>query len=264
MSLRFNSLDDDAKHVVRAAALIGPRTSRAWLVGATGFDDDRAPVAARAAVDAGVLLTGDGDGYGFRHALLRQAVLDDLVPDERIALHRAIAHALDDHSERAAGIDQVVELARHWDAAEESRPALRLLVAAARQADASYAFEAALGAYERALFWWDAVDDPSAGYAGYIDRAADLARAGLDEACALNPNRGVEAVGRVYPLMWTADRASELFEIGTRAAPCPRSCRRRRACRVPCQPRPLPAAPHDGGRDPRRGRANDGRKCGDQ
>jgi DNA-binding NarL/FixJ family response regulator len=234
MSVRFNSLDADARHLVRTAALIGPRAPRAWLAAASGLDADRARTSARAAVDAGVLLADNGGwGYAFRHALLRQAVLEDTLPDERIALHHTIAHALTDHPERAVDIDQVAELARHWDAAEEANPALRWLVAAAQQAEARYAFDAAFDAYERALFWWDAVDAPSvvagidhaalvlaaadaAGFAGHIERAADLGRAGLEEASIIDPERGVEAASRVYGIMWTADRAPELHEFATR------------------------------------------------
>jgi DNA-binding NarL/FixJ family response regulator len=234
MSVRFNSLDADARHLVRTGALIGPRAPRGWLAAASGLDAERARASARAAVDAGVLLAdSDGWGYAFRHALLRQAVLEDTLPDERIALHRAIAHALTDHPERAVDVDQVAELARHWDAADEANPALRWLVAAAQQAEARYAFDAAFEAYERALFWWDAVDTPAAiaqidhaalvlaaadaaGFAGHIERAADLGRAGLEEACGIDPERGIEAASRVYGIMWTADRAPELHEFATR------------------------------------------------
>jgi DNA-binding CsgD family transcriptional regulator len=234
MSVRFHSLDSDGRHLVRTAAMIGPRAPRAWLVRATGHDNDRARAAARAAVDAGVLVADDdGRGYAFRHALLRQAVLEDILPDERVALHRTIAEALIDHPERAVDVDQVAELARHWDAAEEATPALRWLVAAAQQAEARYAFDAAFEAYERALFWWEGVDAPSvvagidhadlvlaaadaAGFAGHIERAADLGRAGLEEACIIDPERGVEAASRVYGIMWSADRAPELYEFATR------------------------------------------------
>jgi len=163
---------------------------------------------------------------------LRQAVLDELLPDERVALHDAIAAALTAHPALAVGIDRVAELARHWDAARDASSALRWLVAAAEQAVQSFAFEAAFDHYERALGWWESVDDApavagidhaallldaadAAGLAGHIGRAADLARAGLDEAYALDASRGVEAAGRVYPLMWAADRAPELFEFST-------------------------------------------------
>jgi DNA-binding CsgD family transcriptional regulator len=234
MSARFNSLDDDARHFVRTAALIGPRAARTWLAAATKLETDRARSAARAAADAGVLIADDdGRGYTFRHALLRQAVLDDILPDERVALHRAIAEALATHEERVVGIEHATELARHWDAAEAAEPALRAQVAAAQRAEASYAFEAAYMAYERALFWWSAVDDPeavtgidhadllldaadAAGYSGRTERAADLGKAAVEEACTLDLERGIEASGRVYPLMWSAGRGPELYDFASR------------------------------------------------
>jgi DNA-binding CsgD family transcriptional regulator len=180
-----------------------------------------------------LLIAGaDGTSYDFRHALLRQAVLDDVLPDERVALHGAIAAALTAQPAVAVGVDRVAELARHWDAARDATQALRWLVASAEQAAKSFAFEAAIDEYERVLGWWESVDDASAvagtdhaallldaadaaGLAGRIGRAADLAWAGLEEAFALDESRGVEAAGRVYPLLWEADRASELFDFST-------------------------------------------------
>ncbi len=233
MLARFSGLDEPTRHLVRTAAVIGATAPQAWLAAAAGLDANATRGAARAAVDRGLLIPGgDGTSYHFRHALLRQAVLDELLPDERVALHHAIAGALAAHPAVAVGIDRVAELARHWDAARDASSALRWLVAAAEQAEQSFAFEAAFHDYELALGWWESVDDApevagidhaallldaadAAGLAGHIGRAADLARAGLDEAYALDASRGVEAAGRVYPLLWEADRAAELFEFST-------------------------------------------------
>jgi len=233
MLARFSALDEHSRHLVRTAAVIGATAPQAWLAAAAGLDDDTTRGAARAAVDRGLLIAGgDGRSYHFRHALLRQAVLDELLPDERVALHDAIAAALTVHPAVAVGIDRIAELARHWDAARNASSALRWLVAAAEQAEKSFAFEAAFDDYELALGWWESVDDApavagidhaallldaadAAGLAGHIGRAADLARAGVDEAYALDASRGVEAAGRVYPLLWQADRAAELFEFST-------------------------------------------------
>jgi DNA-binding CsgD family transcriptional regulator/tetratricopeptide (TPR) repeat protein len=233
MLARFSVLDEPSRHLVRTAAVIGPTAPQAWLAAAAGLDGNATRGAARAAVDRGLLIAGgDGTSYHFRHALLRQAVLDELLPDERVALHAAIAAALTAHPAVAVGIDRIAELARHWDAARDASSALRWLVAAAGQAERSFAFEAAFHDYELALGWWESVDDApavagidhaallldaadAAGLAGHIGRAADLARAGLDEAYALDASRGVEAAGRVYPLLWEADRAGELFEFST-------------------------------------------------
>jgi DNA-binding CsgD family transcriptional regulator len=233
MLARFSALDEPGRHLVRTAAVIGAAAPQAWLAAAAGLDEHATRGAARAAVDRGLLIAGgDGTSYHFRHALLRQAVLDELLPDERVALHHAIAAALTANPAVAVGIDPIAELARHWDAARDAPSALRWLVAAAIQAEQSFAFEAAFDDYERALGWWESVDDApvvagidhaallldaadAAGLAGHIGRAADLARAGLDDAYALDASRGVEAAGRVYPLLWEADRAAELFEFST-------------------------------------------------
>jgi DNA-binding CsgD family transcriptional regulator/tetratricopeptide (TPR) repeat protein len=228
MLARFSSLDAEAQHLVRVAAVIGARSPRGWQAGASGLSAEAARTATRAAADAGVLLADEG-AYAFRHALLRQAVLDDLLPDELVELHRVIAKALTDHPEYAVGVDRTAELARHWDAAEVPEPALKWLVAAAQHAHEAYAFEAAFEAYERALFWWDAVADAeavagidhaallldasdSAGFAGHIDRGADLAQEAIDEAFMIDLNRGVDAAGRAYSVLWGADRAGTLFD----------------------------------------------------
>ncbi len=233
MLARFSGLDEPGRQLVRTAAVIGETPPQAWLAAAAGLDNNATRGAARAAVDRGLLIAGaDGTSYSFRHALLRQAVLDEVLPDERVALHHAIAAALTAHPAVAVGVDRISELARHWDAARDASSALQWLVAAADQAGQRFAFEAAFDDYERALSWWESVDDApavagldhaallldaadAAGLAGHIGRAADLARAGLDEAYALDASRGVEAAGRVYPLMWAADRAQELFDFAT-------------------------------------------------
>ena len=95
MLARFSALDEPSRHLVRTAAVIGATAPQAWLAAAAGLDDNATRGAARAAVDRGLLIAGgDGTSYHFRHALLRQAVLDELLPDERVALHHAIAAAL--------------------------------------------------------------------------------------------------------------------------------------------------------------------------
>jgi len=234
---RCNNLADDARQLVRVAAVIGAHAPRAWLVAASGLPNDRAQTAAREAVDAGVLLAdADGRGYTFRHALLREAALDDLVPDERVGLHRAVARALADHSEIRGDVDRTSELARHWDAAEEPSEALRACIAAGRQATERYAFDAARVLYERALFWWEGTVEPTkvagvdhiellfasadaAHNAAHLAEAGDLARAGLDEALRLGPEACVNAFARARRNMWGAQRSDELLEFAAIAMP---------------------------------------------
>ena len=238
MLVRFNALGDDARRLVRIAAIIGARIPQGWLIAATELPLEQATAAAGEAVEAGVLLDeGHGAEFAFRHDLLRRSVISDLVADERVAFHRAVARALTDRPELVAELDYVAELARHWHEAEVPAPALQWLVAAGHRANESYAFDAATTCYERALVWWDEVPDApqlaavdhfelllvaarANASAGHVDRAAALGEAAMSATVDLPPNRAIDAVARLYSVMWTADRAGELFAfVGDRLQP---------------------------------------------
>ena len=72
----------------------------------------RSTAALRAAVEHNVLVRVGADGYAFRHALLAEAVYDDLLPGERVRLHAAYAEALRQQPRR-----------RHRRRARPARPA---------------------------------------------------------------------------------------------------------------------------------------------
>ena len=83
----------------------------------------------REAVSAHVLLADAGDGtYGFRHALVKEAVYAELLPGERTRLHARFAAAL---AARDDGDDPglAAELAWHWYAAHDLERALPAAVA---------------------------------------------------------------------------------------------------------------------------------------
>ena len=61
------------------------------------------------------LLLVDEQGYAFRHALVHEAVLDELLPGERSGLHAAYARAIDfDHA--LVGGGWAAALVHHWTA----------------------------------------------------------------------------------------------------------------------------------------------------
>ena len=277
MLARFSVLDEHSRHLVRTAAVIGATAPQAWLAAAAGLGDNATRCAARAAVDRGLLIAGsDGTSYHFRHALLRQAVLDELLPDERVALHDAIAAALTAHPAVAVGIDRIAELARHWDAARDASSALRWLVAAAEQAEQRFAFEAAFDDYERALGWWDSVGDAArvagsdhaallldaadaAGLAGHIGRAGG-SRTGRFR-------RGVHARrepwrrsggSRVPPALASRSCGRAVRVLHDNLAAGLGSCRPRGTSAVPREPRRTSGRVRHAGRGPRAGRADDG------
>ena len=88
-----------------------------------------------------------GDGYAFRHALLAEAVYDDLLPGERVRLHAAYAKAL-----QQGGVGgTAAELARHARAANDLATATRASIAAGDEAMAVAGPDEAARHYELAL-----------------------------------------------------------------------------------------------------------------
>jgi DNA-binding CsgD family transcriptional regulator len=81
---RLGGLDANARQVLGAAAMLGRHFDWELLPGIAGVDGRAAVDAMRAAV-AEQLIEADGDGFRFRHALTREAVLADLLPPERRA-----------------------------------------------------------------------------------------------------------------------------------------------------------------------------------
>ena len=132
---------------------------------------------------AAQLLVSDpsGDGrYRFRHALLAEAVYDDLLPSERRRLHAAYAAALDARPvpDGAEGASQLAAVAHHASAAHEPVRALRAWILAARAASGAVAFAESLRAFERAIDLWDAVpadDRPSGVDLAHLHHEASLA-----------------------------------------------------------------------------------------
>lgn len=171
---RFDALGDDARQVVRVASAsadgVLPHTLLAHLV---GLEDQAFDTAVRAGIESGVL-SMRGDGYGFRHALLREAVHDDLLPGERSRLHWDYAQALEDGF--SGRIAEPSTMAFHWQRAHDPRRALRAAVTAMFQAKASYAFASSARFGELALELWDQA--PAATEAAGIDRTTLLHRLG--------------------------------------------------------------------------------------
>ncbi|MDQ0643902.1 ATP-binding protein [Microbacterium murale] len=153
--VRFDQLDDDARHVVRVASGGEGMLSHSLLAELARLPDERFDDAIRAAVRGGILSV-DGDQYAFRHALLREAVHDDLLPGERARLHHAYAEALE---ERATSLDRCdrSSLAHHWRLAQVPDRALVASVAAMQEAKSRFAFASAARFGELALELWEQV-----------------------------------------------------------------------------------------------------------
>ena len=104
--------------------------------------------------------TAGVERYAFRHALLQEAVYDDLLPGERTRLHSAFARTLE--ATATPGHSHAAELAYHWYAAHDLPRALEAAVRAGAAAEAGFAFPEAVAQYERAVDLWDQVPDAEA------------------------------------------------------------------------------------------------------
>jgi predicted ATPase len=119
--------------------------------------------ALREAVASHIVMTVGDDRYGFRHALLREVVYDDLLPGERTAMHAALARALQDRIDAGdAGAHITASAAHHWASAGDQPHALAAAVRAAVAAERVNAFSEELALFERALGLWERVPDPEA------------------------------------------------------------------------------------------------------
>ncbi|WP_204056140.1 helix-turn-helix transcriptional regulator [Microbispora corallina] len=149
---RVETLSDTARQVLRVAAVAGRRVDHDLLRAASGLADLPLEEALREIVSRRLLTTGR-DGYAFRHALLQEAVYDDLLPGERTRLHTAFAELL------AAEGGSPAELAHHYLASHDLPAALRASVEAGRLAVELGAPAEAHRHFERALELWDKVPD---------------------------------------------------------------------------------------------------------
>jgi DNA-binding NarL/FixJ family response regulator len=144
--VRLDQLDDSSRRVVRAAAVSGRRVSHSLLDRVVGGEPGDLDAAVRAAVESHVLVP-TGDSYAFRHALLAEAVYDDLLPGERTRLHAAYVDAL-----VSGGLPgTAAELARHARAANDLATAARASIGAGSEAMEVAAPDEAAQHFERAL-----------------------------------------------------------------------------------------------------------------
>ncbi|KRF12299.1 hypothetical protein ASG90_15035 [Nocardioides sp. Soil797] len=151
--VRLDRLDDTGRQIVRAISAAGRRITHDLLVEASGVDPDLLDRALRSAIDSHVLITTGADSYAFRHALLAEAIYDDLLPGERVRLHASYAAVLRDGRARGTA----AELARHARAAMDFETALAASIQAGDEAMAVGGPDEAARHYEHAL---EIVADP--------------------------------------------------------------------------------------------------------
>ncbi|MFH8975426.1 AAA family ATPase [Streptomyces sp. NPDC017890] len=158
--VRVEAMSESAQRVARIVAEGGSTVEYRLLAAVARLAEDDLIEALRAAVNANLLLPApDGDGYRFRHSLVREAVGDDLLPGERSRLNRRYAEALDADPTLVPAAERVMRLASYWYHAHDPARALPAVLDASVEARRRHAYSEQLRLLERAMELWDSAPD---------------------------------------------------------------------------------------------------------
>ena len=154
--VRVEVCSDATQELLRIAAAAGRTVHHGLLAVVADRDDVQLSEQLREAIAQQLIeLTGERE-YTFRHALLQEALYDELLPGERVDVHAAYARTLSEQPALADGDRAGVSalLAYHWYAAHELTAALAASIDAAMEAERVSAVPEARQHYERALSLW--------------------------------------------------------------------------------------------------------------
>jgi ATP/maltotriose-dependent transcriptional regulator MalT len=234
--LRIERLSADAQAAARVISA-GRSLDEPMIAEVTGIEPNALHAALREAVAEQVLVADEPSRLCFRHALLREAMYDDLLPGERSELHLALARAFEDRAdfENDRGVDLASAIARHYATAGDQPAALRATVQAALAAREVHAYGDAADLAERALELWPRVPDADQtipldhvklltiaadahGVAGDRARAEVLLGHALKELDPdTEPRRYSELLARLSRIQLSLNRGSEAVETAERA-----------------------------------------------
>ncbi len=147
---RLESFSADGRLLLSQAAVIGKRFDAQLLAQVSNQSFEAILTVLRTARELQIIVEDaeSASSYNFRHALVREALYEELLAVEACTLHRRIAEHLEKLPESE---ERTIELAYHWWAAREPAKAVRYNEAAAEIAAARFASEDAVRYYDRAL-----------------------------------------------------------------------------------------------------------------
>jgi DNA-binding CsgD family transcriptional regulator len=177
LMVRVEALSEPARRVLAVASVGGVAVSHDDLASVATMPSSELDQALREAVSSHQLVVDRTHaGYVFRHALVREAVHDDLLPGEHVALHERWAQAL--AARLCAGVDPsiAVQVSHHWHAAYDTERAFEASLTAADATRSMYAPREEMQMLDRVLELWARVSDPETLAGG--DRVSVLVRAG--------------------------------------------------------------------------------------
>jgi DNA-binding CsgD family transcriptional regulator len=212
---QLDDLDQSEQRVVEAAAVLGRKVPFDLLAAVTRLAEDDLIAAMRDLVRRGLMVETGDDEFSFRHALTREALLDQLLGRQRRRLHElaletllstgSTDHALVAHHARGAG--------RYAD-----------MVEAARRGLASYlAIGSPYQALQLAEMGLDELPDDvdllsgaarAAWLAGLLDDAEAAGQRWLTSATT--PECRADALRLLVRLAWESDRVTDMRELTDR------------------------------------------------
>jgi DNA-binding CsgD family transcriptional regulator/tetratricopeptide (TPR) repeat protein len=192
---RVEQLGEAAQQVLRVAAVAGRRVRHDLVAAVSGLPPAELEAALAEAVHHHLLVVSDDGRYRFRHALLREAVLADLLPGERVRLHATTAGYLAENP----GAGTAAELAHHARASNDLAGAFSASLEAAAEACRAGAPAEQLQHLETALALWPAVPD-AAARAGR-DQPALLLDSAAAARTAGEPQRAVALIRSALTLL---------------------------------------------------------------
>jgi len=195
---RYEALSPAARRVARLLAAGGVHVEHDTLAAVHRAEPGDLDDGIREAMTANVIVP-DESGYTFRHALIQEAVHDELLPSERVDLHTRYALELQRRADAGAPALSAA-IAEHWLVARDNARAFDATVRALTEARETYALTAAALLGERLLELWPQVPDAAVragrerqvlalSIAENLADAGDTARSArvVEEALALCP-----------------------------------------------------------------------------
>jgi predicted ATPase/DNA-binding CsgD family transcriptional regulator len=230
LMVRVEALPATTQQLLRVVAAAGRSVTHGLLASVSAVEEPDLTNALRDAITHHVLVqrrADETDSFRFRHALMREAVYEDLLPGERGDLHMRLAEALEGNPHLSAdSVGPAGELAWHWHQAHELPHALRASIEAATQAEQMHAPADAARHFENAVDLWGRVDEPErvsgstlvellrrAAEQHYLggesERSVALATRALELIGDSDPVAGAVARERLGRYLWTSGRHAE-------------------------------------------------------
>ena len=233
LTARLDSLAT-VRELAQVGAVIGREFSRTLLAVVSGLDEGALADALRQLVASGLVMPAPipgGQGFSFKHALVRDAAYESLLRPRRQQLHAATARALLAHFPSTVDVEPEV-VAHHFEEGGERGAAAGYWQRSAKQALSRSAYPESLLHLERALALVDALGDDRAqtelelwnavGVASVVLEGATSSRARVayERACAIAAGLPESADGfaALWGLCYCEQSAGELGPAREKAA----------------------------------------------